>query len=82
LAGTKLKASEILIRHVEGIGGGFELDDFISYRATPLEQEKAVEPLMRIHEQFRSAAYPIGTLNPEAQPAIRQLARNLASEGL
>ena len=77
-----MPASEALIHHIEGTGTGFEVDDLMSWSPTPEQDEKAIAPLLRIHEQYRSIEYPIGISNPASFAEIRALAERLRSEGL
>lgn len=77
-----MPASEALIHHVEGTGTGFEVDDLMTWSPTPEQEEKAIAPLLDIHERYRSDSYPIGTSNPASFAEIRALAERLKAEGL
>ena len=77
-----MPASEALIHHVEGTGTGFEVDDLMTWSPTPEQEEKAIRPLLDIHERYRSDEYAIGTSNPASFAEIRALAERLRSEGL
>jgi len=77
-----MPASEALMRHVDGSGAGYELDDLLSWSPTPEQEEKAVAPLLEIHERYRSAEYPIGVTNPASFDEIRALAERLRAQGL
>lgn len=80
--GNLVPASEAIMHHVEGTGTGFEVDDLMSWSPTPEQQEKAVAPLLDIHERYRSDEYPVGTTNPASFAELRDLAERLAAEGL
>jgi len=77
-----MPASEALFHHVEGTGTGYEIDDLMSWSPTPEQEEKAITPLLEIHERHRSAEYPIGISNPASFEEIRALAEGLRAEGL
>ena len=77
-----MPASEALIRHVEGTGTGWEVDDLVTWSPTREQEEKAIAPLLETHERYRSDEYPIGTTNPASFPEIRPLADRLRAEGL
>ena len=77
-----MPASDALMRHVEGIGTGYEIDDLVSWSPTPEQEEKAIAPLLDIHARYRSDQYPIGISNPASFPEIRALAESLRSQGL
>lgn len=77
-----LPGSEALIRHVEGTGTGWEVDDLMSWSPTPEQQEKAIAALLDIHERYRSHKYPVGISNPASFSEIRALAERLRAEGL
>ena len=77
-----MPASEAPIRHVEGTGTGWEVDDPISWSPTPEQEEKAIAPLLDIHERYRSHEYPIGISNPASFSEKRALAERLRAEGL
>jgi hypothetical protein len=80
--GNPMPASEALLHHVEGTGTGYEIDDLMTWSPTPEQEEKAVAPLLDIHERYRSAEYPIGTSNPASFDEIRALAERLRAQGL
>lgn len=80
--GNPMPASEALLHHVEGTGTGYEVDDLMSWSPTPEQKEKAIRPLLDIHERYRSAEYPIGTSNPASFEEIRALAERLRAQGL
>jgi hypothetical protein len=77
-----IPASEALMHHVEGTGSGFEVDDLMSWSPTSEQEEKAIRPLLRISEQYRSDEYPIGISNPASFTEIRALAERLRADGL
>lgn len=77
-----MQASDALMQLVEGTGTGFEVDDLMSWSPTPEQEEKAIRPLLDIHERYRSEEYPIGTSNPSSFDEIRALAERLRVEGL
>jgi hypothetical protein len=54
----------------------------MTWSPTPEQEEKAVAPLLDIHERYRSAEYPIGTSNPASFDEIRALAERLRAQGL
>ena len=80
--GNPMPASEALLHHVEGTGTGYEIDDLMSWSPTPEQEEKAITPLLDIHERYRSAEYPIGISNPTSFDEIRALAERLRAQGL
>jgi len=80
--GNPMPASEALLHHVEGTGTGFEIDDLMTWSPTPDQEAKAVQPLLVIHEKYRSDEYPIGLNNPASFAEIRGLAERLRVEGL
>ena len=80
--GNPMPASEALLRHVESTGSGYEIDDLMSWSPTPDQEEKAIAPLLDIHERYRSAEYPIGISNPASFEEIRALAERLRAQGL
>jgi len=82
LLANPMPASEALIRHVEGTGTGYEIDDLMSWSPTPEQEEKAVAPLLDIHERYCSDEYPIGVTNPASFSEIRALAERLRAQGL
>ena len=77
-----MPASEALFHHLERTGTGYEIDDFMSWSPTPEQEEKAITPLLDIHERYRSAEYPIGISNPASFEEIRALAERLRAQGL
>ena len=77
-----MPASEALTRHVEGTGTRYEIDDLMSWSPTPEQEEKAIAPLLDIHERYRSPEYPIGISNPASFVEIRALAERLRAQGL
>ena len=77
-----MKASEALFHHVGGSGTGYELDDLISWSPTREQEEKAIGPLLAIHERYRCEEHPIGISNPASFDEIRTLAERLRAEGL
>ena len=77
-----MAASEALMHHVDGTGTGFEVDDLMSWSPTPEQEEKAIRPLLDIHERYSSDEYPIGISNPASFAEIRILAERLRTEGL
>lgn len=79
---SKFKPSEILIRHVEGRAGGYELDDMLTSGRYHENYDDLAAPLMDINGRYSSAEYPIGLMNPDSFPEIRTLAKNLALIGL
>jgi hypothetical protein len=80
--GNPMPASDALFHHVERTGTGWEIDDLMSWSPTPEQEEKAIAPLLDIHERYRSADYPIGISNPASFDEIRALAERLRSQGL
>jgi hypothetical protein len=80
--GNRMLASEALMRHVEGTGTGFEVDDLMTWSPTPEQEEKAIRPLLDIHERYRSREYSIGISNPASFAEIKALAKRLRSEDL
>lgn len=80
--GNPMPASEALIRHIEGTGTGYEVDDLMTWSPTPEQVEKAIGPLLEIDARYRSAEYPIGIGNPASFAEIRALAERLRAEGL
>ena len=80
--GNPMLASDALLHHIDGTGSGYEVDDLMSWSPTPEQQEKAIEPLLDIHERYRSAEYPIGISNPASFEEIRELAERLRAHGL
>jgi hypothetical protein len=80
--GNPTPASEARLRHVDGTGTGWEIDDLMSWSPTLEQEEKAIGPLLDIHERYRSHEHPIGTSNPASFAEIRALAERLRSEGL
>ena len=80
--GNPTPASEALLHYVEGTGTGYEIDDLMTWSPTPEQEEKAVAPLLDIHERYRSVEYPIGTSNPASFDEIRALAERLCAQGL
>ena len=77
-----MSASEALLRHVDGTGTGYEIDDLMSWSPTREQEEKAITPLLDIHERYRSAEYPIGISNPASFDEIRALAERLRAQHL
>jgi len=77
-----MPASEALMRHVDGTGTGYELDDLMSRSPTPEQEKEAIAPLLDIHERYRSDEYPIGVSNPACFSEIRALAERLRAQGL
>lgn len=77
-----MPASEALLHYVDGTGTGWEIDDLMTWSPTPEQEEKAIGPLLDIHEQYRSDEYPIGISNPASFAEIRALAERLRAEGL
>jgi len=75
-------ASQAILRHLDGTGTGFEIDDLMSWSPTEAQQAKAIEPLMQIAMRYRTDAYPVGISNPAADADLRSLAAALAREGL
>jgi hypothetical protein len=80
--GNPMPASEALMRHVNGTGTGYEIDDLMSWSPTPEQEEKAIAPLLEIHERYRSSEYPIGISDPASFDEIRALAERLRAQGL
>jgi hypothetical protein len=82
LIGRQLKPSDALIRHVNGTGSGYELDDFTyGFYSEEVERE-AIEPLLAINRQYTTDEHPLGISNPAAYQAIRELADELRAKGL
>ena len=79
---NQMPASEAILHHVEGTGSGYEVDDLMSWSPTPEQEEKAITPLLDIHERYRSAEYPIGISNPASFDKIRALAERLRAQSL
>ena len=75
------KPSEILIRHVEGKGNGYELDDFVNSRHGEDVEEKVVAPILDINRRFSTREHPLGISNPDAYEAIVALANELKENG-
>ena len=80
--GNPMSASEALMRHIEGTGTGWEIDDLMSWSPTAEQEEKAIGPLLDIAIRYRSEEYPIGFSNPASFAEIRALAERLRAEGL
>jgi hypothetical protein len=82
LFGRQLKPSDALLRHINGSGSGYELDDFTyGFYSEEVERE-AIEPLLAINRQYTTAEHPLGINNPAAFQAIRDLAVELRAKGL
>ncbi len=82
LFGRELRPSDALLRHVNGSGSGYELDDMtFGFYSEEVERE-AVEPLLAINQQYITSEYPLGISNPAAFQAIRELAEELRAKGL
>jgi hypothetical protein len=77
----KLKPSEVLIRYLDGTGGGRELDDYLSGRMSADEQRMFLEPLLQISQKHARGLKP-GLLNEDARDEIRALADQLKADGL
>lgn len=82
LFGHQFRPSDALLRHVNGGGSGYELDD-VTYGFYSEEVEReAIEPLLAINRQYITREYPLGISNPAAFQAIRDLADQLRAKGL
>jgi len=82
LFGRELKPSDALLRHVNGSGSGYELDNFTyGFYSEEVELE-AIEPLLAINQQYITREYPLGISNPASFQAIRDLANELRAKGL
>lgn len=77
-----IPASDALMRHVEGRGTGYEIDDLMHWSPTPEQEEKAIAPLLEISERYGTNEYPVGISNPASFAEIRALAERLRAEGL
>lgn len=77
---TMEKPSELIRRHIDGSGSGFELDDLMS-RWTGAVYDQTVEKLVSIHRRFRTEKYPIGTSNPASFDELCGLAAELEARG-
>jgi hypothetical protein len=75
-------ASEAILHSVNGTGSGFEIDDLMSWSPTDEQEARAIEPLTRIAERYRTPESPVGISNPAAEADLRSLAAALASQGL
>lgn len=82
LFGRQLKPSDALLRHVNGTGSGYELDDFTHGFYSEEVEREAIEPLLAIDKKYITSEYPLGINNPAAFPAIRDLADKLRAKGL
>ena len=82
LFGRELKPSDALLRHVNGSGSGYELDNFTyGFYSEEVERE-TIEPLLAINQQYITREYPLGISNPASFQAIRDLANELRAKGL
>ena len=77
-----MPAPEALMHHVEGTGTGYEADDLMTWSPTLEQEEKAIAPLLDIHERYSSDEYPIDISNPATFAEIRALADRLRWQGL
>ena len=75
-----LKPSDVLFRYLDGNGRDRELDDFMSGRMSADENERFLQPLLRISQKYAIGLSP-GLLNVEARQEIRALAERLKGEG-
>ena len=82
LFGRQLRPSDALLRHVNGTGSGYELDDFTHGFYSEEVEREAIEPLLAINQQYITCEYPLGISNPAAFQAIRDLADELRAKGL
>jgi hypothetical protein len=82
LLANPMPASEALIRHVEGGGTGFEIDDLMSWSPTAEQEEKAIAPLLELSQRYASNEYPVGISNPASFAEVRALAESLRAQGL
>ncbi|WP_205478615.1 hypothetical protein [Sphingomonas arenae] len=82
LLANPMPASEALLRHVEGQGTGYEIDDLMSWSPCEQQEEKAIAPLLKISERYVTNEYPIGISNPASFEDIRALAESLRAQGL
>ena len=82
LLANPMPASEALLRHIEGRGTGYEIDDLMSWSPSDEQQEKAIGPLLEISERYTTGEYPIGISNPASFADIRELAEDLRAQGL
>ena len=82
LLANRMPASEALMRHVEGRGSGYEIDDLMSWSPSEEQEEKAIGPLLEISERYASSDFPIGISNPASFGEIQALAEGLRAQGL
>jgi hypothetical protein len=75
------KPSELIRRHLQGAGNGFELDDLMSERTDSVYEEIA-RIIVELHERFKTPEYPIGTSNPASFQSLEDFADDLQRRGL
>lgn len=73
--------SAALMKHVDGLGNGFEMDDLLSTAPEDPNAQQLVMELVAINDRYKSDAYPIGVSNPASFRDIRLLAERLQREG-
>ena len=76
---NKRKPSEYIRRHLDGTGSGFDLDDLVTIGRPDLEG--VAQEVIAISSRYRTAEYPVGIANPEAEDDLRALADRLEAEG-
>jgi hypothetical protein len=82
LLANPMPASEALLRHVDGRGTGYEIDDLMSWSPSEEQEQKAIAPLLEISERYATNEYPIGISNPASFGELRALAEGLRAQGL
>ena len=65
------------MRHVDGTGSGFELDDILSQGC----DDELRASILSIHNEYKNGEYPIGTSNPSSFDRLRALSNKLAKVG-
>ena len=74
------RPSQVIMRHINGSGGAFELDDLLG-SALSEDEERIRDRILDIHQEFRNQRWPVGTSNPASFPSLQTLAFELEQEG-
>jgi hypothetical protein len=62
---------EKIVRHTNGTGTGFEIDDLLSDGSCP---QDTIDKILFIEEKYRNDDYPIGISNPASFQELLELA--------
>lgn len=65
--------SEMIERHIEGTGNGFEIDDIVSSGKFP---DEVVEAIANIEKKYRYDGYTLGISNPDSFEELLTVAQN------